>query len=271
MLSLTFHRSHRHRTVSASIGTLALTLVALAVPNATASAAGPLPSVIPGTTSAAATASQIPTASQPVSAWQAWASAQTKAIESVPWMQMFQEAGCTLNRLAYETVPADIGELGAPAGVYMTSVGGSATCPNGTFPAFLNQPATVSGNPPKHAAGDPCRTITGPGSDCVGPFTYYGTPNYISASYKNKSSHNIAGHEELSIVPFTDQINSICHYGSSALANSPGTTPIKPSGVVFAAWGPRNASNTFDGTFWYDSGYPSRGPYHDYGTECAAL
>ena len=156
---LTFHLRHRRRIASASIGTLALTLVALAVPNATASAAGSLASVIPGTTSAAATASQIPTASQPVSVWQAWASAQTKAIESVPWMQMFQEADCTLNKLAYETVPADIGELGAPAGVYMTSVGGSATCPNGTFPAFLNQPASVVGNSPSGYSSD--RTTAG--------------------------------------------------------------------------------------------------------------
>lgn len=212
----------------------------------------------------AARAAAIPSSGAPLSTWQAWASIEVSAVESVPWAQAVAAAGCTLEGVSYTPVPADMGLPQAPAGVDTVAAVVTERCPPAQpGAATAAAAATSSSAGGRHRAGgggDPCTTIGGPGNDCVGVANVNGTPNFVYGVYAYWGSYT-TGHVELS----SDGGSSSCQPGSLLVNGNTRVFYWSTEQAVY--WGPTGAADYYASTFWHSRS----GGYTDYGTECGYL
>lgn len=209
----------------------------------------------------AALAAAVPSSDAPLPTWQAWASAQVSTMESVPWAQAVAATGCTLESVSYPPIPADAGLPQAPAGVETVAVVVTERCPStGTGTSTPAPSATGGGSAPSGGGSDPCTTIGGPGTDCVGVANVNGTPNFVFGVYAYWGSYT-TGHVELS----SDGSSSTCRPGSLRVNGN--TRGFYWSTEQAVYWGPTHAARHYASTFWHSRS----GGYTDYGTECAYL
>lgn len=179
--------------------------------------------------------------------WATWAAKQRASMLSADWQTILSDQGCQAKDI--QLVSAGPG-AGTPQGVYTLAVTGMMTCKTGAT-AKIAQPGAMLGSighsmvPTSIPVGDQCRTITGPGSECVAITSYNGNSNYRSGTYKYTGSGSITGHVELSNEGFNA---TSCHPGT-AVANTPDQT-ISSGGTPFALYGPVNYSTVWDTTFW---------------------
>jgi hypothetical protein len=246
-----------------SIGAAALGAGAAGATSGNA-ASGGLPSARTGS------APKLPPAPGPgasASQWQSWAAAQRSAFEAIPWRSGLEAFGCQVDSIAFTSAPADIGTPGAPAGVDVTGIDVAAKCPAGVTPlSLLAAPAPAKANGPSlrsHSVpiGNVCGSVTD-GTQCV--YAYQNGGTYVEVGYTNQTSNTIDGYEEESVEGATAQS---CYVGSE-VAQSPasGYTSLGPQVTLYAMYGPINADNVWDGTFWKGTG-----SYSDTGDVCSYI
>lgn len=193
-----------------------------------------------------------------LSQWQEWAAAQSQAMQTANWAQAVANIGCQLESVGY--VPVDSSSdpgVPTPPGVITTGVGLLMSCPSSSTSA-----STSLDSVPLNGA---CGNVGGPASQCVGPATYNGNPNYVSDSYLYKGSGTIKGHLELS----DDGPNAQSCSVGALIANYPvGTYATLTNGYELAfLWGPKNYSTVWNGNFWKGTG----NPYGNEGNVCSAF
>ncbi len=199
-----------------------------------------------------------PTQGASLSQWQAWGAAQSQAMRTADWAQAAASIGCQLESVSFLTVDSssDPG-VRTPPGVTTTGVGLLMSCSSSS--------TNTSTSPDSVPVNGACGNVGGPASQCVGPATYNGNPNYVSDSYLYKGSGSIKGHLELSD---DGPLAQSCSVGA-LIANYPATgySTLNNGYELAFLWGPKNYSTVWNGNFWKGTG----NPYYNEGNVCSAF
>lgn len=252
-------RSRRSRT-AALLATLPLGATGIAALGSGSAAAA----ATHATSSGGGTVGQFPAPPGPgasLADWQSWAASQRSAMEAVPWAADMTADGCTVASVTFPSTPADIGLTGAPAGVDSTGLGVVAKCPAGVSP--LSALAGQRRSPRAHSVptGNTCGSVTD-GTQCVSDYNNGGT--YVETSYENTSSSTVDGYEEMSQDGATAQS---CSSGSEVgQYPSSGYIGLGSGSTAYYTYGPINADNVWDGTWWKGTG-----SYSDTGDVCSYI
>ena len=212
-------------------------------------AASPIATSVASAPSAPVTVSwsgpQMPPADAPLSTWQAWGERQSLSIRQAPWAHELASQGARLLSVSYVEVTTVPG-LPIPRGV-------TSTAAVLDYAHAATSPAVAASTPASGAST--CRTITGPGPDCIAAVA--DPPgDQIQASYTYYGSSYATGHVMLGI--------DGCPGG--AAANGSNVTLGYGYGQL-VAYGPVDFSDTWSSTWWQ---YTGAGGYSSWGTVCAS-
>jgi len=261
------------RSLLLSLGVIAFSSIGLAGTGAatmSVAAAGTSPGVGSATSSFRSAVGPptslpaIPPASAPLSAWQAWASAQTAAIEAVPYVKDFAAQGETVLSIRYVAVGQIPGE-NIPAGVTTTAAviivgppqGVAAITPTQGTSAVTPNTATGSVYPPGYNYSGSCNSIN-QGWTCVGVANgSYGLWWQAEYDYGNpdfQNYYNLQGKLNLGVGGCPGQY----------AAATTGLITLEPYDSVYVEYGPVDFSQTWDSR-WWEYSYPS---YVSWGYAC---
>jgi hypothetical protein len=225
------HRSWRFAAVLGAGASLVLALGAAA--SASQVQGSPSPTGRASHSVTARPAPPVPAPGASAADWRQWSAAQKAWMESTKWRPA---PGCKIFSVAYFAAPARLGTPWAPSWATTTSAAVTGHCATGATAGPLDD----SGGAPLPSA---CKTITGPGSDCVGA----SSDNERYAKYTYKGTTHTYGSEEIS-----QEASGSCHPGSDD-GDTPPTTLTK-GGSEEIKYGPVNYSAQWVASWFADGG-----------------
>lgn len=233
--------------------------------------AAPLPTAI---SSQSVVMPAIPSASASTATWQAWASAQMKAVESEPWAQIAATAGCTVDNVTFVPVTSSgITETGIPAGITTVAVAVAQTCAS-TEDAHIALDAIANASLTNANSSDVAVPETTSltcddnvetyGSNCIFPTDLSGGYIQVNSqfSWSGSGYYDINGHLEIGGVG----VGNPCAVGAKAIDGNQYELGPQGVNVIDLAYDETIlADNQWSSTFWYG---PVDGSYSDWSTVC---